>query len=241
MSRAAAAVLALGVVAMSPAAGWASGLEVRLGGFAPRAHSDLFTDDADLYTPDFRNRDCTATTCPGVRTRDWRGLYGGAEFSFNLDPHVELGFSVDGYGRRIPTNYRTSVRDDGSEIQQDLRLTIVPVGVSLRLLPADKYAPVQPYVTVGGDVFFYKYEEFGDFIDFFDDSRPIFHDSFRSQGAIFGGHAAAGLRVPLGHDFAVTGEVRYQFAPTKRMNDDFDQNRIDVSGGSATLGVRLRF
>ena len=118
---------------------------------------------------------------------------------------------------------------------------MVPLGVSLRVLPLDRYAAVQPYATVGADVFFYKYEEFGDFIDFFDNSRPIFNDSFRSQGAIFGGHAAAGLRVPLGHDFAITGEVRYQFAPTKRMNDDFDQNRIDVSGGSATLGVRLRF
>ena len=241
MSRAAATILAVGLVALSPAAGWASGLEVRLGGFFPRAQSDLFSDDADLYTPESRSRGCTETSCPGLAKRDWRGLYGGAEFSFNLDPHVELGFSVDGYSRRIPTSYRTAVRDDGSEIRQDLRLTIVPVGVSLRLLPADRYAPVSPYVTIGGDVFFYKYEEFGDFIDFFDNSRPIASDSFRSQGAVLGGHAAAGLRVPLGHDFAITGEVRYQFAQKKRMNDDFDLNHIDLNGASATLGLRLRF
>jgi opacity protein-like surface antigen len=243
MSRAAAAMLAVGLVAACPAAGWASGFEVRIGGFAPRAQSDLFSDDAELYTPESRSRDCTETSCPGVAKRDWRGLYGGAEFSFDLDRgrHAELALSVDGYSRRIPTSYRNSVRDDGSEIRQDLRLTIVPVGVSLRLLPADRYAPLQPYVTVGGDVFFYKYEERGDFIDFFDDTRPISPDSFRSQGAIFGGHAAAGLRIPVGDDFAITGEVRYQFAEKKRMNDDFDLNRIDVNGASATVGLRLRF
>ena len=40
----------------------------------------------------------------------------------------------------------------------------MPLGLSLRVLPLDRFAPVQPYLTIGGDVLFYKYEEFGDFI-----------------------------------------------------------------------------
>jgi Outer membrane protein beta-barrel domain len=236
MSRAAAAMLALGLVAASPAAGWASGLEVRIGGFFPRAESNrcapgsndcsIFTDDAELYT---------------VSRRDWRGVYGGVEYSFNLVPHLEMGISIDGYGKTVPTVYRDFTRPGGEEIRQNLKLTIVPLGLSLRVLPLDRYAAIQPYATIGGDVFFYKYEEFGEFIDFFDDSLPISADSFESDGAAFGGHAAAGLRVPIGHDFAITGEVRYQFAQKKRMNDDFSLNRIDLNGASATLGVRLRF
>ena len=240
MSRAAAAIFALGLVAASPAAGWASGLEVRLGGFFPQANSDLFHDDAELYTRPSRVGDCVSPPCPGLRKSDWQGIYGGAEYSFDVAPHFEMGISVDGYGRTIGTSYRDHVREDGSEIRQDLRLTIVPVGLSLRLLPARKFAPVSPYLTVGGDVFFYKYEEFGDFIDFQRDDRPISSDSFVSQGAALGFHAAAGLRVPIGHDFAVTGEVRYQHAK-KRMSDDFPLLHIDLSGTSATLGVRLRF
>jgi len=61
-----------------------------------------------------------------------------------------------------------------------------------------------------------------------------------SEGAAAGFHAAAGLRVPVSHDFSVTGEVRYQQART-RMSDDFGENRLDLSGTSATLGVHLRF
>jgi hypothetical protein len=241
MSRAAAALVALGLVAASPAAGWASGLELRLGGFVPRGQSNLFDDVSELYTPDSRADDCTETSCPGVRTRDWNGVYGGAEYSFNVAPHLEMGISVDGYAREIPTSYRASVRDDGSEISQTLRLVVVPVGLSLRVLPAGRHAAVQPYATIGGDIFYYRYEEFGDFIDFFDDSRPISPDSFVSDGGIFGGHAAVGLRVPVGHDFAITGEVRYQFAPRRQMGDDFSLSEIDLSGTSATIGIRLRF
>jgi hypothetical protein len=118
---------------------------------------------------------------------------------------------------------------------------VIPLGVSFRFLPLDRRAPVQPYATVGGDVFFYRYEEFGDFIDFFDPGRAILPDSFISDGAIFGGHVAAGLRVPIGHDFAITGEVRYQFAGKHQMDDDFSLNELDVSGTSVTVGARLRF
>lgn len=241
MSRAAAALVVMGLVAASPAAGWASGLELRLGGFVPRGQSDLFDDVRELYTPDSRSDECTATTCPGVQKKDWNGVYGGIEYSFDVASHLEMGISLDGYGKEIPSNYRDSVRDDGSEIGQTLRLVVVPLGLSLRVLPLDRHAAVQPYATIGGDVFFYRYEEFGDFIDFFDDSRPVASDSFVSSGAVLGGHAALGLRVPIGHDFAISGEVRYQFAPRKQMSDDFSLNRIDLNGTSATIGVRLRF
>jgi opacity protein-like surface antigen len=241
MSRAAAAMLTLGLVALSPAAGWAGGLEVRLGAFFPRAESDLFLDDNQLYTPDSRRHECTASACPGVQKSDWIGFYGGAEYSFNVAEHVELGFSVDVYDRTQDTFYRNDVRDDGTDIRQTLKLTLVPVGASLRLVPMDRFAPVQPYLTVGADAIFYDYKEYGDFIDFYQDSRPISYDSFESDGIAFGGHAAVGLRIPLGHDFALTAEGRYQFAGKKRMDDDFNLNQLDLNGASATIGVRLRF
>jgi outer membrane protein with beta-barrel domain len=241
MSRATAAVLALGLVAASPAAGWASGLELRIGGFFPQGHSDLFDDVNELYTPESRRNECTATSCPGVRTNDFDGVYGGAEYSFNVAEHVEMGISLDGYSRTIPTFYREQTRPNGDDIFQELRLTVVPLGVSLRVLPLDRHAAIQPYATIGADVFFYQYEEFGDFIDFFSNNLDISSDSFKSDGAVFGGHAAAGLRIPLGHDFAITAEGRYQFAQKKTMDDDFDRNRLDLNGASATIGIRLRF
>ena len=234
MSRATAAVLlALGLTALSPAAGWASGLELRIGAFFPRGESDLFADDNELYS--------RAGELSGVTPNHFDGLYGGAEYSFNVARKLEMGISIDGYGTTIPTVYRDFTRPDGSEIEQNLRLFTITPGLSLRFLPRDRFATIQPYLTLGADVIFYQYEEFGDFIDFFSDNLDIRPDSFESDGAAFGGHAAVGLRIPIGHDFAITAEGRYQFAQRKRMEEDFDQNIIDVNGASATIGIRLRF
>src|SRR5260221_12484808 len=219
MARATAAVSALGLVAAPPAAGWASGLELRVGDFFPRAKSDLFDDDNQLYTADSRSNEWTAISCPGVMKKDWIGVYGGAEYSFNVAPPLEMGISLDGYTREIPTSYRDSVREDGSEISQTLKLTVVPLGVSLRALPADRYAPVQPYLTLGADVFFYKYEEFGAFIDFFSNNLDISSDSFKSDGAALAGTAAAGLRLTLGTVFALQPDARFQFQQMRHQRD----------------------
>ena len=233
MSRATAAVLALGLVAASPAAGWASGLELRIGGFFPRGESDLFADVNELYSPVGELR--------GVKPNDFDGVYGGAEYSFNVAEHVEMGISLDGYSNSNSTVYRDFTRPDGSEIHQELKLSMIPLGVSFRFLPLDRRAPIQPYATIGADAIFYQYEEFGDFIDFFSNNLDISSDHFESDGVAFGGHAAVGLRFPLGHDFAITAEGRYQFAQKKHMDDDFNLNQLDLNGASATIGFRVRF
>jgi hypothetical protein len=220
-----AASLTLGLLAGLPASGLAGGIQLRGGGFAPRAQSNLFDDDSELYN---------------IEKKDWEGPTGGVEFNMKLAQNLELGFSVDGYGRTLDTHYRNYTRDDNREIFQTLELSVVPVGVSLRLVPTSRHARVAPYVAVGGDLYFYRYEEFGDFIDFQSPDFDIVSDSFISEGTAPGFHVAGGLRVPVGHDFAITGEVRYQWAKAD-MQDDFRDFEIDLSGPSVTLGVLLRF
>ena len=225
MTRARAALIGIALFVLAPASGFASGLELRLGGFGPRGHSDLFGDIEELF---------------GARPEDFRGFTGGAEYSIGLGDKFEVGLHLDGYGRSITTEYRDFVRDDGSPILQELQLAIVPLGVSVRALPFGARARVSPYVTVGGDVYFYQYEEQGEFIDFFTDDLDIGFDAFESDGATLGWHAAGGLRVAVNHDFSITGEVRWQRAETD-MNDDFGLNTIDLSGISVTVGAHLRF
>ncbi len=225
------AVLTLGLLTALPATAGASSLQIRLGGFFPRAESNLFFDDSQLYT---------------VVKDDWQGFTGGAEFSINPAPHIEVGFHVDGYGQHVDTFYRDYTRPDGREILQTLHLDIVPVGATIRFFPTDRYAAVAPYVGVGGGLFFYQYEEFGDFVDFQSPNLDIVSDHFRSDGVTGGLHATAGLRVRVGHDFSVFGEGRYQWGEAK-LEDDFrpqpgqDQLRLDLSGYSIVGGVSIRF
>ena len=224
--RRAAAVLVLGVAMAVPASARAGGLDIRIGGFQPHANSNLFDDDAELYA---------------VRKRNWRGLTGGAEFSARMARNLEIGFHLDGYARDVDTHYRDIVRDDGSEIRQTLNLTVVPVGVTVRLVPTSRHARVAPFIGAGADAFFWKYEEFGDFVAFpFEPGDPIIADSFRADGVATGFHVAGGLRLFVSDDFGVTGEVRYTVAKGN-MQDDFEGNRIDLGGFAATVGMHLRF
>ena len=117
----------------------------------------------------------------------------------------------------------------------------VPVGVTVRLVPTSRRSRIAPYIGAGVDAFFWKYEEFGDFVAFpFQPGDPIISDSFRSDGVAPGFHVAGGLRLFVSDDFGLTGEVRYTVAKAN-MKDDFVGNRIDLGGFGATVGVHFRF
>ncbi len=220
---------ALSVGSMQAAAG---GIEVRLGGFLPRADSSLFDDTADLF---------------GTTKSDWRHVTGGVEFAGNLAPGLELGVHVDGYSRSLDTSYREFTRPSGREIQQTLELTMVPVGLTLRVVPGNRDSFVRPYVGAGVDLVFWNYEEFGDFIDFDSPNLDVVSDAFRSDGVKAGFHVAGGLRLRVSDDLSLTGEARYLFAGRTVMGDDFEargpglENKLDLNGAAFTVGLNLRF
>jgi len=219
-----AALAFLGLV-VSEGRAAAGGLDLRAGAFFPRADSNLFRDDEELYT---------------VTKGDWIGFYGGAEYYFNVSDHVEVGLHLDGYGRSIDTVYRDFTRPGGAEIFQTLQLETLPLGASVRFVARPERGAFTPYVAVGPDAVFYEYEEFGDFIDFFSPDLDIVPDHFIDHGVAFGVHAAVGLRFPINEDFAIVAEGRYLWSKTD-MGEDFRGNKIDLSGPSATLGVNIKF
>lgn len=220
------AVLFAGSLAASAEAG---SLDLRGGGFFPRADSNLFVDDAELYQRNGRL----------LETSDWYNGIGGFQFNQAVAPLVELGFSVDFYQRTLQTSYRDFVTDSGREILQTLQLNMAPMAVQVRLGPTRR-GQISPYIAVGGDLIYYEYEEYGDFVDFDDPQHPIYPDSFISQGVAPGFHVAGGVRVPIGDDFSITAEGRYLWA-TDDMSDDFRGNEIDLTGASVTVGLNIRF
>ena len=229
MRRTIAVVVLSALAALSNRAS-ADGIDVRLGAFQPRGDSNLFEDDASLYT---RNG-------AELKDRDWLGAFGGIAYNAKVARNVELSFHLDASGRTIHTAYRDYVTESGRDIQQSLRLNVVPLGLSLRLVPTGRQVRFAPFVAAGADLVFYNYEEFGDFIDFASPDQPVFTDSFKSEGVTPGFHVATGVRFALTDDVRLVGEYRYQFAEDD-MGDDFGGNRIDLTGSSVTLGINVRF
>ncbi len=227
--RRATVVLSLLTLASVPVVSEAGSLDLRVGAFFPTTKSNLFVDDAELYVKDGRR----------LEKKDWIGFAGGAQFNVKVSELAELGFSIDGYQRTLDTSYREFVSESDREIFQTLRLTTVPIAVQLRLGPTGR-GQFSPYLAVGGDMIPYRYEEFGDFVDFDSPSNTIIADSFVSDGVGWGFHVASGVRAPVSHDFSVNAEVKYQWSKDD-MPDDFAGNRIDLGGLTATLGLNIRF
>jgi hypothetical protein len=221
------AVLALGIgAALLPVEVAAAGLDVRFGGFFPRNDSQLWRDDSELYT---------------VSKDDWNAFTGGVEGTFILMKNLELGVHIDGSSRTIDTEYRGYERDNGAPIFQTLKLESVPMGLSLRFVPTSRRAKIAPYLAVGGDFVWWQYQEFGDFVDFFDPTLPVIPDSFEASGGTFGFHGAVGLRVAINEDFSIVGEGKYLYAKEDDMGEDFRGLDLDLSGWYATIGVHVRF
>jgi hypothetical protein len=129
--------------------------------------------------------------------------------------------------------------DLGNDIEHDttLEITSFDLGLVYHFLRRD--AAVSPYV--GGGIGFYGYdlEESGDFIDF--SNFEIFTGTFDASGSTVGGFFLAGLEVPLGEQFAIFGEARWDWA-SDELEDDFREfGDIDLSGGQLVGGIAFRF
>ena len=239
----------LGLILLLVGAGRADagGVDLRIGGFIPRMRDcgvttpnpeyTLFRDVCDLYF---------------IGKGDFDGVYGGVEYNQVVLDYVEVGVHYDYYSNTEDTSYRDWERPAGGEIQQSLRLRVAPLGVTVRFLPTGKRHRLVPFVGGGVDALFYKYEEMGDFIDFYspdcetDLGCPTLPDHFVAEDTAFGYHALGGLRVYVNRDFAIVGEGRYQWGKHD-MGDDFAPNEpglvntIDLGGWTFTVGLHVRF
>jgi len=219
------ALLVGGLLGLLPGEARAAGLELRVGGFLPKAASILFADSISLYT---------------VQKDDFNGWFGGGEFTTNIHPNIEVGLALEGYAKEVPTVYRDYVRDNGQEIQQTLRFQSIPLSAIVRLLPSGRYRKITPYVGGGFTANFWEYEEWGDFIDFESRDSDVYFDSFKSEGTAWGPMVNAGIRVRVTTDFQITADYRH-FWGKEIMDGDFRGNEIDVSGDAITVGFRLIF
>ncbi|HXW04636.1 MAG TPA: outer membrane beta-barrel protein [Vicinamibacterales bacterium] len=171
---------------------------------------------------------------------DFSGFTFGGEYLFAVSDYLEVGAGLDFYQHTVPSVYREFVDSDGTEIAQDLKLRIVPITATVRFLPVGRSGAVQPYVGAGLGIFNWRYAEFGEFVDFSDDS--IFRQRYEKSGSSLGPVILAGLRAPVGDFWSVGGEIRWQSAEGDDLFEDgFLDDKIDLGGWTTTFNFHFRF
>jgi opacity protein-like surface antigen len=172
--------------------------------------------------------------------KDFNGVTFGGEYLVGVGDYLEAGFGASFYQRTVPSVYAQKIRDDGSEIAQDLKLRIVPLTATVRFLPIGSRG-VTPYVGAGIGAFNWHYSEVGEFIfqdDVTDNAR------FVADGWAAGPVVLGGIRIPVSDVWTVGGELRWQKAVGKGLQDQeplFLENEIDLGGWTTNFTVHLRF
>jgi opacity protein-like surface antigen len=172
--------------------------------------------------------------------KDFNGATFGGEWVVGIGDYLEAGFGAGFYQGTVPSVYEQKIRNDGSEIAQDLKLRIVPMTATVRFLPIGR-GGVEPYVGAGIGAFNWKYSEVGEFI-FENDVTD--RDRFVANGTAVGPVVLGGIRFPVSDIWTVGGEIRYQKAEGKgllRQNEFFLGDKIDLGGWTTNFTFHLRF
>ena len=173
---------------------------------------------------------------------DFNGVTIGAEWLVPLGGYFEAGAGVGFSRRTVPSVYEQFVDIDGSEIEQDLRLRLVPIALTIRVVPLGHTSPVQPYFGGGLGIFNWRYSESGEFVDF-QNRNAIFREQYVASGSETGPVVLAGLRF-AGDTVSAGGEVRYQSAAADlgaRFAGPALEPRIDLGGWTYQFTVGMRF
>jgi hypothetical protein len=223
----AAGAVILGFVA-TPVAQAQQSLNFYVGGFTPRGETGRPIDDVLVNNLDFLV----------FNIGDFSSATVGGEYLVGLGDKLEGGLGIGFQTRSVPSVYRDFVNANGSEIEQDLKLRVIPFSATVRFLPLGNHDAITPYIGAGVGVFGWRYSETG---DFFATDRTIFRGNFVGKGSAAGPVILGGVRVPVG-SFGVGGEIRYQSAKGDLPSDQgFAGTKIDLGGFTYTFTVNVRF
>jgi len=206
-----------------------------LGGFTARAIDAR--PDADVLVANgvFLS---TLNRTRGIDIGQFNNVTVGGEWLFAVTRNVEGGLGLGYYQRSVPTLYTDLVNTDGTEIEQTLKLRIVPFTATVRLVPFGNDKPIQPYIGAGVGVYSWRYSETGQFVD---PQNNVFTGNFVGSGGATGPTILGGVRVPIGSG-AVGFEIRHQSAQgTLPADQGFAGTKIDLGGYNYLFTMNFRF
>ena len=227
-------VMALLVLAPSAASAQQS-VNFFVGGFTPRSAGARPGTDVlvNNLKPDPTNPNVLA-----FEVRDFNGAAFGGEWLVGLGNNFEAGVGASFYQRSVPSVNLKSVNANGAEIEQTLKLRLVPFTATFRFLPLGRHNSIEPYIGGGVGVLSWRYAESGDWVDA---SKAIFQQTYTGSGSTTGPLFLGGIRVPIG-SLGVGGEIRYQAAEGTLPTDQFFSGpKIDLGGMTYLFTIQVKF
>jgi Outer membrane protein beta-barrel domain len=191
--------------------------------------------DSDIYSQNEQE-----TT---FRVNDLDGFGGSVGYDFFLGDYVNVGAGFSYYANDTTVEDVDFEFQNGQPILRDIRLEIYPIEANIKFLLTGRDTVVIPYVGGGFGIYFWNYEEIGDFIFDRNTNPHIVSGHSFSDGADPGWHVEAGVFIPVGHSIAIMGEGKYWGAEGDLDIEGFDPafEPIDLSGLQIAGGISFWF
>jgi hypothetical protein len=221
--------------AAAPDASAQQSVNFYVGGFTPRALDARPDDDILVANGVFLS---TLNRPRGIDVGEFNYVTIGGEWLFGVVRNVEGGLGIGFYQRSVPTLYTDLVNRNGTDIEQTLKLRIVPFTATIRYLPMGSDQVVQPYIGAGVGAFRWRYSETGQFVDF---QNNVFTGNFVGDGGAAGPVVLGGVRF-LAAPATAGFEIRYQAAEGELPFDKgFAGSKIDLGGFNYLFTMGFRF
>jgi hypothetical protein len=234
------AMSVVGAFFATPSASAQQSVNFFLGGFVPKS-ADSRGDITNGVSNDVlvNNQNFLA-----FRLDRFDGATFGGEYLVAVGDFFDAGAGIGFYQQTVSAADINFVNSNGANVIADLKLRTVPFTATFRVLPLGHRAPVVPYVGAGVGVYYWRYSESGQFVDYTPPvgrTPPIFNATFVGSGSAVGPVVVGGIRVPIG-PMAPGFEVRYQGAKGDLpSNQSFSGTKIDLGGMNYLFTFEIRF
>lgn len=172
-----------------------------------------------------------------------------AELAVRTNERFDVTFAF-GYSLTEPhSEYRDWVGTDDLPIEQVTSFSTKPLTIGVKAYLRERGRSIgslawiprtwNPYVGVAGGVVSYRFEQYGEFVDY--ETYDIFRDNLLSEGRAPTVHLIGGMDFSISRHFLLVGEARYGFASAPLASDFVGYPDLDLAGFQVTGGITLRF
>ncbi len=199
-------------------------LNFKIGFFTPSLDSDLWeVNKENLY---FSNDDL-------------KDLVYSLEYEHFMGRHFSLTLEAGTFEKTVYSQYRDYEFDDGSPIYQDLYLSISGIEANIKIYPLGHRKIFNPYIGAGVGIYFWEYEQNGDFIDF--TNWEVYEGYGYTEKYTAGFNFRGGFVFRFRRHMGISFEAKYHYLKGQLSTLFEGFEKLDLSGLTLNIGINLFF
>ena len=199
-------------------------INLKIGLFVPQMRSDLWEINLDNLA---------------FSKSDMPNTYFGAEYEMFLGRFTAFSLEIGTYSRDVYSQYRDYTFENGDPIFQNISLRLTPMEANFKFYPLGHRYRVFPFFGAGVGLYAWTYQQWGDFINFEDDS--VSNGVAETKTVSIGFNGRLGLVFRFHPRVALALEGKYQYLKGRLSGYFEDFELLDLGGFTANVSVYIYF